>query len=186
MREAGARACVLALRRPEEPGSRVAAAGRQTARNGGESAGRGMGPPESAAQAAAEAVELQVPEQLLMERAAPSAGEEPADAPGRGRCWMCGASACGSRAEPGECAGGTLRGSSWAGWDGVVGLPCCSRGASPECRHLPRGSLESERAVTPPGGGLQSACPPRPRRSRDPRKFLSVCNPLGVRDCSLA
>ncbi|XP_008851305.1 solute carrier family 35 member G1 isoform X1 [Nannospalax galili] len=56
-----------------------------------------MGPPESAAQPAAEAVELREPEQLLAECAVPSAGEEPTDPPGR--CWLCGTSPCGSGAE---------------------------------------------------------------------------------------
>nr|XP_012621709.1 solute carrier family 35 member G1 isoform X5 [Microcebus murinus] len=42
---------------------------------------------------------------LLTDDAPPGASEEPAaagteGAPGRGRCWLCPASPCGSRAEP--------------------------------------------------------------------------------------
>nr|BAC27001.1 unnamed protein product [Mus musculus] len=62
-----------------------------------------MGPPESAAELAAEAVELREPELQLADPASP--GEEHVDveaegAPGRGRFWPCGAWACGSRGEP--------------------------------------------------------------------------------------
>nr|XP_012621681.1 solute carrier family 35 member G1 isoform X2 [Microcebus murinus] len=44
---------------------------------------------------------------LLTDDAPPGASEEPAaagteGAPGRGRCWLCPASPCGSRAEPGN------------------------------------------------------------------------------------
>lgn len=62
-----------------------------------------MGPPESAAELAPEAVELREPELHLADPASP--GEEHVDveaegAPGRGRCWPCRAWACGSRGEP--------------------------------------------------------------------------------------
>jgi hypothetical protein len=97
--------------RAERPGG---SCGRQKARGCGESAGCGMGPPESAAELAAEAVELREPELQLADPASP--GEEHVDveaegAPGRGRCWPCGAWACGSRGEPGECG---RAGSVWS------------------------------------------------------------------------
>lgn len=65
-----------------------------------------MGPPESAAELAAEVVELREPELQLTDPASP--GEEHVDveaegAPGRGRCWPCRAWVYGSRGEPGEC-----------------------------------------------------------------------------------
>nr|XP_012621691.1 solute carrier family 35 member G1 isoform X3 [Microcebus murinus] len=48
---------------------------------------------------------------LLTDDAPPGASEEPAaagteGAPGRGRCWLCPASPCGSRAEPGVSMSG--------------------------------------------------------------------------------
>lgn len=69
-----------------------------------------MEPPESAAELAAEEVELQEPELQFADPASP--GEEHVDveaegAPGRGRCWPCGGAwVCGSGKEPGECGRG--------------------------------------------------------------------------------
>lgn len=93
--------------RAERPGG---SCGRQKARGCGESAGCGMEPPESAAELAAEEVELQEPELQFADPASP--GEEHVDveaegAPGRGRCWPCGGAwVCGSGKEPGECGRG--------------------------------------------------------------------------------
>ncbi|XP_052568844.1 solute carrier family 35 member G1 [Peromyscus californicus insignis] len=58
-----------------------------------------MGPPESAAELGADAVELREPELCEPEAASPD-DEHTEDAPGRGRCWPCGAWACCSRGEP--------------------------------------------------------------------------------------
>lgn len=97
-----ARACAPPRRRPEEPGSGVAA--RSASRRGAEeSAGRAMRPLDSAG-----AAEVPEPGLRLADDAPQGAIEEPAAAeaggtPGPGRCWLFGSSPCGLCAPQGEC-----------------------------------------------------------------------------------
>lgn len=133
--------------RAERPGG---GCGRQTARGCRESAGCGMEPPESAAELAAEEVELREPEVRLADPASP--GEEhvdveAADAPGRGRCWPCGAWVCGSSGEPGECEAGEAGGAGGAGGAGRAGFSAHPRDRGP--RKFP--SVDNPKLVTRAG-----------------------------------
>lgn len=118
--------------RAERPGG---GCGRQTARGCRESAVCGMEPPESAAELAAEEVELREPEVRLADPASPGEDHvdvEAADAPGRGRCWPCGAWVCGSSGEPGECEAGGAGGAGGPAGPGGPGSPRIRGIADPE------------------------------------------------------
>lgn len=160
-------------RRPEEPGSRAAAAGARRRDGRVEIAGSAMWPLESPGSA-----ELQEPGLPLTDDTPPGASEEPAAAetaetPDPGWCWPCRSSPCGSRVQPGECGVQTRArvsplGGRWAG--ASAGSPAAAGRGNTEDRALHPHSAQAQEiteSVTWGGSKTEVSCTRAGAKSRE-------------------